>query len=506
MVVTAFNRSGPLSIVNYVASNVGRTDWYRSIMRMFFRSSREYRYHLTAQEVADSVEAEMRQPYTLDACKGDLQSLVGWGNLSMLPDMSRVTTIADFRSPVLLYQATAEALEFEAFIEKHLHSGASEGGLHQGDLSHLLELIQRIHFWLDEKELLFTVERSQEISETWKLAFATWERVTNDAAQYLGTMNQIAQNTADISTFLMYKQVVVTYIQNFADTLIQYSQTLRTLFLGWITHRKTLLLQDVLASVTPLGVITAEERQAHEEDIQHQVEALMEWFLQERNTFLFSHAAHDAMDKVIVRAAAFGTSTGPQTDYVSLLSRLATTLFQIDELETARLLFATAFASATPTHLSESVSGSPEAAEESERRIPWESPPTVVRELRPIYKGNVERVAEKPLRHNLDTFLQFKQEHDAQLSHEQEQLKYLFPTPLLDLADLSTIEIDERLLLSSIIDACLGSPVGEYSLSDGTQIVLLNPREENYVALSARDGTLFLPRYRLQRRSMSEKK
>jgi uncharacterized protein (TIGR02677 family) len=474
-------------------------------MRSFFRFSREYRYHLTAQEIMESVEEEMRQPYSLDVCKGDLQSLVTWGNLSMLPDMSRVTTIADFRSPVLLYQATAEALEFEAFIEKHLHIGASEGGLHQGDLRHLLELLQHIHRWLEEKELL-TVERNQEISETWKLAFTTWERITNDAAQYLGNMNQIAQNTSDIPTYVAYKQAVITYIQNFAGTLAQYSQTLRTLFLDWLASEKTTLLQVVLTSTTPLGLPTPEERVARAEDIQHQIKALQDWFLQERNTELFSHAAHDAVDKVILRAAAFGSSMGPRTDYVSFLSTLATTLFHVNDLETARLLFTAAFANATPTHLSESVAGSPEAAEEPEQRATWESPPTVVRELRPIYKGNAERAMETPLRHNADALLKLKQEHDEQLFHEQEQLNHIFQTPLLDLASLPIIGADERLLLSSIIDGCLGSPVHEYTLSDGTQVILLNPKEKDYIALSADDGSLFLPRYRLEHRSVSEKR
>ncbi len=504
--MTALNRFGPLSIVNYVASSSGRTDWYRSIMRMFFRFSHEYRYHLTAQEIAEAVEEELRQDYPLDSCKTDLQSLVAWGNLSMLPDMSRVTTIADFRSPVLLYQATSEALEFEAFIARHLHVGASEGGLHQGDLRHLLELLQQLHTWLDEQELLFSAERGQEIAETWKLAFATWERVTNDAAQYLGNMNQIAQNISEVEAYMVYKQAVITYIQNFAGTLAQYSQVLRTFFREWLASGKTALLQQVIASTTPLGLMTNDELAARGEDIQHQIKALQDWFLHERNAQLFSHAAHDATDKVILRAAALGSAMGPRTDYVSLLANLATTLFHIDELETARLLFTVAFASATPTHLAESLTGSPEAAEEPEHRPTWESPPTVVRELRPIYKGNVERVVEKPLRHNADALLKLKQEHDEQLSFEQTRLAHLFQTPLLDLASLPTIAIDERLLLSTIIDGCLGSAVGEYTLADGTQVVLLNPQEEDYIALRATDGTLFLPRYRLHHRSLVAQK
>src|SRR4051794_9144641 len=135
-------------------------------MRAFFRRSHEYTYRLTAQEIMEAVHTETRQEYTLDVCKRDLESLVAWGNLTVLPDMSRVTTIADFRSPILLYQATSEALEFEAFIEQHLHIGASEGGLHQGDLLHLLELLQRLDRRLQEDQSLLTEERGQEIADT----------------------------------------------------------------------------------------------------------------------------------------------------------------------------------------------------------------------------------------------------------------------------------------------------------------------------------------------------
>jgi hypothetical protein len=172
-------------------------------------------------------------------------------------------------------------------------------------------------------------------------------------------------------------------------------------------------------------------------------------------------------------------------------------------METARLLFATAFASATPIHLSESVTGSPEAAEVPEQRTTWESLPVVVRELRPIYKGNAERSAEKPMRYNVEVLYGLKQQHDEQLSRQQEQLDHLFQVPLLDLANLHTVTTDERQLLTSIIDGCLNSPVREYTLSDGTLVTLLNPDERDYVALSASDGVLLLPCYRLLHRSVS---
>jgi hypothetical protein len=44
----------------------------------------------------------------------------------------------------------------------------------------------------------------------------------------------------------------------------------------------------------------------------------------------------------------------------------------------------------------------------------------------------------------------------------------------------------------------LNSPTHEYILPDGATATLLNPDEQHYASLKARDGVLTLPRYRLQ--------
>ncbi|HEY7413818.1 MAG TPA: DUF2397 family protein [Ktedonobacteraceae bacterium] len=497
---TTFRRFGPLPIVNYVASTTERTDWYRAVMRTFFQHSHQYHYRLTAQEVMEAVRADLNREYHLDACKRDLESLVTWGNLTALPDMSRVTTIADFRSPVLLYQATPDALEFEAFIETHMHVGASEGGLHQGDLLHLLETLQQIDRWLQEGKSAHTPERCQQIANAWQQAFSTWERVTNDAAQYLGSMNQGAQHSTDLNAYLLYKNVVTTYIHDFADALAQYSQTLCKLFLNWSTTGKSELLLTLILSTTPPSPTLADNRALWSEDIQRQVQALSEWFLQEHNAAMFSRAAHDAIEKVVSRAYALAASMRPQTDYVSMLHTLASSLLRVEDLETAAFLFASAFACTTPIHLAEGVAGSPTIAEAPDAGKVWQQSATVTRELRPIYKGNVERVVEKPLRDNVDAFYRIKQAHDVQLARQKEHLQRLFPAPLLDLGMLSNISSEERTLLTAIIDGCFCSPVFETTLADGSLVTLLNPEEQRYVALCAHDGTLLLPRYQFQRR------
>src|SRR5262249_17218382 len=105
-----FQLFGPIQLFNYLTPISERTDWYRAIMRAFFKQSRSYRYQLSAQDIVDAVCEETGQHYHLETCKNDLERLVKWGNLTTLYDTGRVTTIADFRSPILRYQAIPGAL------------------------------------------------------------------------------------------------------------------------------------------------------------------------------------------------------------------------------------------------------------------------------------------------------------------------------------------------------------------------------------------------------------
>ncbi|HEX7733736.1 MAG TPA: TIGR02677 family protein [Ktedonobacteraceae bacterium] len=499
--ITAFKPFGSLALFNYLTPLVERTDAYRAIMRVFYQRSRVYRYQLTSQDVLDAVREELRQDYHLEQCKADLDSLVRWGNLATIYDTGRVTTIADLRSPVLRYQAMPEALEIESFLASHAHIGASEGGLRQGDLPLLDELLRQLDTWLQADHSQFTPEHSQKIADQWYRAFTTWERVTHDAAQYLGSMNQSAQQITDLTTYLVYKGIVVTYIQSFAQQLVQYSNAIRLLLLGWTASGKKTRLLRVITSTPPPIQTQAEHIALWHEDIRQQIEALQDWFLQQSNVTLFSRAANDAIQKVVHRAHTLASSMRPQTDYVSMLLTLASQFMQVSELETAQQLYAAAFASATPVHLAESFTGTPEVADEPGERSPWRESAPVVRNLRPIYKGNVERAVEQPMRHGLDAVYQMKQQHDAEAVLQRQRYARLFREPLLDLGQLGEITPEERAALSEMLDGCLSSPALEYQLPDGSVVTLLNRRETAYVALRARDGVLLLPRYRLQHRT-----
>lgn len=499
---TAFKPFGPITLFNYLTPISDRIDWYRPIMRIFLQRSREYRYQLTAQDVLDSLHASQvhrEQEYYLETCKNDLSRLVSWGNLTTLYDTSRVTTITDFRSPVLLYQATQEALAIENFLAEQARIGASEGGLYQGDLPRIWEALQQLDDWLRQNRTTLTNERSLEIAEQWRIAFTTWERVTNDAAQYLGSMNRSSQQAINIETFLNYKNIVVLYVQSFAQQLVDYSNVIRTLLADWSRHGLQALLLDIVASVFPPIQSVTENQELWREDVTRQISAFEQWFTREINVSMFLKAAHDAVEKVVQRAHLLATSMRPQTDYVTMLHKLANELLQVEDFETAQMLFSASFANSLPIHLPEGFTGTPVVAERSRSRPTWQAEPTVMRtSMRALYRGAIERNMEPSMRQNEADLLALKQEYEAEQDAQRQRFERLFQTPLLDMDELKTIRPDERHLLITIIDSCLNSPTHEYILPDGATLTLLNPDEQHYISLSAHDGILTLPHYRLQ--------
>src|SRR5690242_7352997 len=84
--MTMFKPFGVIPLFTYLTPITNRADWYRAIMRTFFQRSREYRYHLTAQDILEAVRDSTGLDYQLEACKNDLERLVEWGNLAALYD------------------------------------------------------------------------------------------------------------------------------------------------------------------------------------------------------------------------------------------------------------------------------------------------------------------------------------------------------------------------------------------------------------------------------------
>ncbi len=504
---SVFNFTDRLPIFSYLVSS-NRIRWYRVIMRFFLQCHRElYRYQLTAQEVRDAVRETFDSDYTLEQCQNDLAALKEWGNITTIYDSSRATSIASFLSPALLYQATPEAMAIETFLDEQARANMGKGSLRQGDLPHLWKSLQTLDEALRSLPTELTPTRGREMAEEWQRAFEIWNAMAREAAQYLANMISAAQQSRpELDAYQLYKAAVVAYVHGFAQALTQYSRRIRTQLAEWNESGKKEQLIEIVAQYLEPPAPTLENRSSRQELLQearNQVDALMNWFALGKNADSFRRNALAEVDKVVRRASVLAASARPNANYAANLHMLAHQLYAAKDGETAQQLFSLAFANLLPVHLPESFAGAPSAAHDTETGSAWQEPPNVNLRLRPISRFNrSEHALEDPVIDNRALTRSLVRQYEEKLKEEQQRFARLFSTTDLDLATFKQITAEERAILLTVIDSCLGDARGQYRAPDGSTIVLLNPDEQTYTALRAPDGVLLLPCYHLQREEL----
>ncbi|GAC1430968.1 MAG: TIGR02677 family protein [Ktedonobacteraceae bacterium] len=504
-----FNLTDRLQIFSYLVSS-NRVRWYRVIMRLFLHTHRElYRYQLTAHEVRDAVRDTFDPEYTLEQCQNDLAALKEWGNIETLYDSSRATSIASFLAPALLYQATSEAIAIETFLDEQMRASAGKGSLRQGDVARLWASLQRI----DEELLVSSLEPSstdaRELAEEWQRAFELWNTMARDAAQYLASMTiATQQGRPDLGAYQVYKAAVVAYVQGFAQALTQYGRLIRELLASWeITERKAVLLDVVQRYLEP-PTLTIENMRTPEELLQeahNQFDALVNWFALGKNADSFRRKALAEVDNVVRLATTLAATVRPNANYATNLDMLAHSLATSRDGEAAQQLFSVAFANLLPIHLPESLAGIPTATQDADMRNGWQEVPSVSVRLRPVNRSfRVDPTAEDPIRDTHVAVRNLIAQQERLLREQNRRFTRLFAPLLLDIGEMPSISIEERAILTLVLDSCLTDPNHQYRAPDGTIILLLNPDEQDYAFLRAPDGVLLLPRYRLQRQSQEE--
>ena len=504
-----FNLTDRLQIFSYLVSS-NRVRWYRVIMRLFLHTHRElYRYQLTAHEVRDTVRDAFDPDYTLEQCQNDLAALKEWGNIDTLYDSSRATSIASFLAPALLYQATPEAIAIETFLDEQMRANAGKGSLRQGDVTRLWASLQRI----DEELLVASLDASsaegRELAEEWQRAFELWNTMARDAAQYLASMTiATQQGRPDLAAYQVYKAAVVAYVQGFAQALTQYGRLIRELLASWeATERKAVLLDVVQRYLEP-PTLSIENMRTPEEllqEAQNQFDALVNWFAVGKNADSFRRKALAEVDNVVRLATTLAATVRPNANYATNLDTLAHSLAVSRDGETAQQLFSVAFANLLPIHLPESLAGIPTATHDADTRNGWEESPSVSIRLRPVNRSfRVDPTAEDPIQDTHVAVRTLIAQQEKLLREQNRRFARLFAPFLVDIGTLPSISVEERAILTTVLDSCLTDPNHQYRAPDGTIILLLNPDEQDYAFLRASDGVLLLPRYRLQRQSQEE--
>ena len=483
-----------IPVFNYLVTSE-RVGWYRTIMRVFTQRHRElYKYQLTAQEIWEEVRRQFDADYTLEKCQTDLRVLEDWGNLITTHDASRHTSIASFRSPALLYQATPLAISIETFLEEQRRLGSMAGALRQGDLAHLWEMLLE----LDRQLRAEAGFDPRGLAEEWRRLFELFNTMAREAAQYLANMIATArQPRPNLAAYQQYKRSVVEYVTNFGQALAHYSLLFRDCLNGWFkTDLHSRLIEAVADYLHPPGQddATLPPRATLVRAAANQLEAVANWFSVGSNADIFRRAAATEVEKVVRRAEQLATLARPNANYTTDLDALARRLLEATQPEESSQLLLVAFGHALPAHLPENLA---RPVGTSGQRPAWQEEPTVRPVLRDIGRARGDKTPELPINSNRQAEQSLIDERRQARLEEQARFSALFAPGSLDLAEIVLDSPAQRNAVLTVVRGCLRDTRHEYRIPDGSTIVLTNPTEKVYGLLRARDGSILMPRYRL---------
>lgn len=492
----AFGLTDKISVFNYLVTTE-RVGWYRTIMRVFAQRHRElYRYQLTAQEIWEEVRQQFDPDYTLEKCQTDLRSLEEWGNIITTHDASRHTSIASFRSPALLYQATPLAIAIEGFLDEQRRLGSMTGALRQGDLARLWEMLQQLDHLIGLSQ-----PDSRQIAEEWRRLFELFNTMAREAAQYLANMIASARlPRPSLEAYQSYKRSVVEYVTNFGQALAHYSQLFRTCLKNWFSSgRHSILMEAVAEHLQPPGIEPekALPRATLVKEAGNQLNALVGWFSIGSNAEVFRRAAATEVEKVVRRAEQLAAAARPNTNYAADLNGLARRMLEAVQPEESSQLLLVAFGHALPGHLPESLA---RPSSTTGVRPAWDEPPSVTPTLRDIGRARGDKTPELPINTNREAELALIEQRRLARLEDLERFSALFAVGMLDLAEVTLHSAAERNALLAAVQGCLRDSQHQYRAPDGSTIILLNPAEKAYGLLQAPDGALLMPRYRLARK------
>ncbi len=205
----------PLSLFAYTVE--ASAPLYRAIMHLFLESKERYRIQLRTDEVAAELAratAESPDRAVLDRA---LDQLHAWGNLRRSHDTGRVATLEDFRRRHFVYQLTPAGEAAERAVGRVIEALESSGSLQRVMLGAILRSLKAL-----AEEARAAEPRPALLYEHLFIVAEQFRSLTENAGTFLARLHEaIDAGEVDTTTFLIYKQAVLEYLEQFVGELAE---------------------------------------------------------------------------------------------------------------------------------------------------------------------------------------------------------------------------------------------------------------------------------------------
>ncbi|TMN23784.1 TIGR02677 family protein [Lentibacillus cibarius] len=253
---------------------------YRAILRYFYVQHERMREFLFPEEIfAYLTDLDGFQDYTEEQLQQDLDQLVKWNNLVARQEVSRASTIEEFKKKRYRYQCTPYTVEFERMLQQMERGGDVFGGsLEKKEFERLYQELLKVEEIIKQDE----VPSADECAQLWNDIVTYFRSINQNTSDYMAHINsEAAEERMQTEAFLAYKDQFTAYLRDFIIGLQQTALKIQQLLESISIRQLTPLLKQVInheQQVPRFEDMGLDEQELMNEK-QEKWRSLCEWFL-----------------------------------------------------------------------------------------------------------------------------------------------------------------------------------------------------------------------------------
>jgi len=329
---------------------------YRAIMDVFAKAKEQYRLQLRPDEVLNEVAWPSNSPRPeIDQVTQHLDALVKWGNLEAQQDMTRWSSIEDFKRNYKIYRLSRQGEAVEAGLQRFVEALRQRAELQTvalADIENLLRALVALN-----RAPALDVPKVHGALRDLTSVFAT---MTENAAAFMaGVDRSLGPTEIEFENVEHYKNQLIDYLQRFVSDLARQADTIAGL-IQQLDHS----IEDLLFKIAerqaqdaaPGTWGTVEAKLRYRDDWKSRWLGLRRWFASSSNepstADLLRQKARSAIRQLAIAIKEINDRTAGRSDRSADLRMLAGWFLACETDTEAHLMCRVAFGLNPARHFS----------------------------------------------------------------------------------------------------------------------------------------------------------
>lgn len=479
----------PIKETSYLTAENARR--YRVILRFFYMQYEKIKYWMDQEEIYGELSSHQEfAEYTIEQCRQDLDSLVGWGNLLTMQDTKRVTSIEAFKNRQYRYQLAEYTVEIERMtirLEKLFVEGAS---LEPTLLEKIKQEMGRISEMPDKPALT--------VYGWWNDLNNDFIRLNQNYQDYMRDLNSArAEELMKTTQFLLYKDRLVEYLRSFVKGL----QTNVGIIEDMIRRVTMEELEQIIAKVVKYEMsIPRLDMELNREELYEKAvgrfHSMKEWFTESGGMPSEASRLFDMTNESIRKITRYATQISEQftsgANRKEEYRKLCETFLSCGDIKQAHCLSAVVFGVERPMHLK----GEMERTTDSINAGVYEETPCIM-ELVPRIRAYKEKAERSYIRDHGEEKEKARREAIEVQKQEKLMVEGFLINGAIEFAKLPVLKKSARgILLRWLARALEGSGISK--TEDGRVFRIENPGTVERCLIECEDGSFEMPSFVLR--------